>query len=345
MASSSIRAGYWRSSEFDSLPPCDIKFSVFTHLFYASLKVDPSSFELIVTDDDERMLPAFIAAAHGQSPGVKALISIGGDPSIFADLADDPANRKAFIVSTIGVAKKFGLDGFDLDWEFPNTKKEMDNFGLLVTDWRNSMGKVLTLTAAVWFKPKVGPKDKPLHQYPVTNMVKALNWINVMAYDLPGSDYSKATMLHAALHDPTGNGVSAEEGVVEWMTAGMPAAKIVLGMPLYARTWLLTDLKLHEVGAPTKGFGPGPTPPGELSYSKVVQFNRNNNAIAVHDEAWGEAYSYAGTTWLGYDDEWTVVRKVEYARSKKIAGYFFWPIDKDDAAWNVTTTASNAWMN
>lgn len=51
------------------------------HVFYAFLQVDPSTtFQLQVTDDDDRMLRAFSTAAHGQSPRVKALLSmsIGG---------------------------------------------------------------------------------------------------------------------------------------------------------------------------------------------------------------------------------------------------------------------------
>ncbi|XP_074558602.1 class V chitinase CHIT5-like [Curcuma longa] len=349
-ASSPIRAGgYWPSWTFNILPPANINLSVFTHLFYAFLQVDPSTFRLIVTDQDDRMLRAFSAAAHGHSPSVKALLSIGGSnnaaSAIFAALAAAPASRAAFIQSTISVARRYDLDGLDLDWEFPNDAAEMANLGLLVTEWReavaNDSGRPLLLTAAVRFEPTY--RWGVPRSYPVANMAAALDWINVMAYDLHGSWEPNTTGLHAALYDPTGAKVSASDGVTAWVSAGMPAAKIVLGMPLYARTWRLAHPDQHGVGAPAVGMGPGPN--GILSYSQVVQFNPDNGATVIHDVNWGQAYSYAGTDWLGYDDAWTAETKVKYARGAGISGYFFWSIGQDDAASTVTTAAWNAWGN
>ncbi|XP_042402967.1 class V chitinase CHIT5-like [Zingiber officinale] len=348
MASSSIRGGYWPTWINSELPPSSINLALFTHLFYAFLQVDPSTFQLIVTNDDDRMLRAFSEAAHGHSPRVQALLSIGGgdSTSAFAALAADPASRAAFIQSTIAVARQAGFNGLDLDWEHPIDTDEMANFGRLVTEWRaaveaDSGQPRLLLTAAVRFEPSF--QWEVPRSYPVAEMASALDWINSMAYDLHGPWEPNTTGLHAALYDPTGAGVSGSDGVTAWVNAGMPAAKVVLGMPLYGRTWRLTDSNQNGVGAPAAGTGPGTD--GVLRYSEVVQFNRDNGATVIHDVNWGEAYSYAGTSWVGYDDAWTAERKVEYARGPGIGGYFFWSIGQDDAAWTVTTAACNAWQN
>lgn len=41
------------------------------------------------------------------------------------------ATRTIFIKSTIEVARKYGLDGVDLDWELPVNDTDMFNLGLL----------------------------------------------------------------------------------------------------------------------------------------------------------------------------------------------------------------------
>ncbi|WOL08674.1 acidic mammalian chitinase-like [Canna indica] len=347
-SSAPIKAGYWPTWTVSYSPPSSIDLSLFTHVFYAFVQVDSATFQLNVTAADDRLLKDFSAAIHAHGSPVKALLSIGGgdSDSAFAALAAGPDTRSAFIESTIAVARRYGLEGLDLDWEFPKDDKEMADFGKLLLEWNAAAASEaaatgrprLLLTAAVYFAPRFFLSRTP-QSYPAKQMAVALDWINAMCYDFHGSWDTTATGEHAALYDPRSN-ISTSYGLKSWIAAGMPAAKVAMGMPMYGRTWRLSDPSQHGVGAPAAGVGLGEK--GVLIYAKVVEFNRNNSATVVHDEATVAAYSYAGTSWVGYDDPWSVTRKVEYARQLGIGGYFFWAIGYDDG-WNLTGTAWRAW--
>ncbi|XP_074580124.1 LOW QUALITY PROTEIN: nod factor hydrolase protein 1-like [Curcuma longa] len=351
----SIRGGYWPTWTFSYSPPSSIDRSLFTHLFYAFVQVESSTFRLDVTADDDLMLRNFSASAHSgagrgrlrQQP-VKALLSIGGggSNSAFSTLSASASARAAFIDSTIAVARRYDLDGLDLDWEFPQDAGAMANLATLLLEWRAaaereaaSTGRPrLLLTAAVYFASRFFLGDG--RSYPVSQMAAALDWVNLMCYDFRGSWDTSATGEHAAWYDPNSN-ISGSYGVDSWVAAGMPRRQVVLGMPLYGRTWKLRDAAENGVGAPAVGVGPGDD--GVLVYSAVEDFNRNNSATVVHDRVMTAAYSYAGTSWIGYDDSWSAATKVRFARRRRLGGYFFWAIGYDDSRRSVTRAARSAW--
>ncbi|WOK92141.1 hypothetical protein Cni_G00832 [Canna indica] len=346
--SSAIKAGYWPTWTISYSPPSSIDLSLFTHVFYAFVQVDSSTFALAVSADDDRMLKNFSAAIHAHHRPVKALLSIGGGDSnsAFSALAASAASRTTFIESTIAVARRYDLHGLDLDWEFPQNAKEMADYAALLLEWRAATESEaaatrrprLLLTAAVYFAPSFFLSDDK-RSYPIAQMNAGLDWINVMCYDFHGSWDTTATGEHAALYDPQSN-ISASYGLEAWVAAGMPRMKVVMGMPLYGKTWKLKDPSQHGVGAPAVGVGPGDS--GVLLYSEVVEFNRNSSATVVHDEVMTAAYSYFGTSWIGYDDPWSVARKIKYARRHGLGGYFFWAIGYDKH-WSVSRTAWRAW--
>jgi chitinase len=93
---------------------------------------------------------------------VKALYSIGGgdiDPNLFTLMASTASSRQTFIHVTIEVARKYGFDGIDLDWEFLESSKEMDDFAHLLREWRHAVQREarstnkppLLLTAAMYY--------------------------------------------------------------------------------------------------------------------------------------------------------------------------------------------------
>lgn len=82
-----IKAAYWPSS--DAFPASAIDTSYFTHLYYAFLLPDPTTYKLNVTQYDQIKIPEFIGAIHAKKPHVKTLLSIGGggnDPTVFSKM-------------------------------------------------------------------------------------------------------------------------------------------------------------------------------------------------------------------------------------------------------------------
>ncbi|XP_076888772.1 class V chitinase CHIT5a-like [Bidens hawaiensis] len=341
------RGGYWPSWSANELPPANIETSFFTHVYYAFLSPNEAAFELTV--DNPALLTDFTTALHRKNPPVKTLLSIGGasqDASaIFPRMASAQDSRDRFIRSTIQVAREFNFDGLDFDWELPQTQPDMENFGLLLDEWRAAVNEEaeltckprLLLSAATYYK-QVIPYDV-VHSYPVESINRNLDWINAMCYDYHGSWDVTPTGTLAALYDPNGD-ISTRDGLQSWMDAGLQQEKLVMGLPLYGRTWELQDPAVYGIGAPAVGLGPGDE--GAMAYSEVQELNAQKNAMVVFDEPTVSYYSVAGTSWISYDDVKSIERKIQYADALDIGGYFFWAVNGDQD-WRISRLASETW--
>ncbi|MQL71175.1 hypothetical protein Taro_003498 [Colocasia esculenta] len=347
--SKGVRGAYWPSWRRQSFPPSSIDPSLFTHVFYAFVLPDPSSYHLVITPNDDRDLPVFTATLHDHKPPLQALLSIGGGndraTAAFSRMASDPSTRSAFINSSIAVARRYGLDGLDLDWESPADTKQMGDFASLIREWRaaveqdarRSRRPRLLLTSAVYFAAHFFSYGAA-RSFPTAALRDAVDFVNVMCYDYRGSWDTSTTGAHAALYDPNSN-FSTSYGIGSWLAAGMPREKVVMGLPLYGKSWTLRDPAGHGIGAPAVGTGPGDD--GILTYSEVVDQNAASGATEVYDGATVSTYSYAGRVWVGYDDPRSAAAKVEYARGLHLGGYFFWALsyDKD---WSISRADSSA---
>ncbi|KAF3786086.1 Chia Acidic mammalian chitinase [Nymphaea thermarum] len=344
-----VRAAYWPSWTNSYAPPSSLNTTFFTHLYYAFLDMDPSTFQLIVSPSQAALLSQFTTALQGSNPPPKTLLSIGGggaSPAAYALMASNSSSRKAFIGSTISTARKYSFDGLDLDWEFPRTPQEMQSLAELLREWRLAVEEEATasgrprllLTAAVYFSPRFWLSNVP-RDYPVGAMGENLDWVNPMCYDYHGSWDTSATGAPAALYDPRSN-ISTSYGIESWLRSGMPPEMIVMGLPMYGRTWTLRDAGSTGVGAAAAGVGPGN---GVLIYSKVVEFNREKKATVVHDGPTASTYSYAGTAWVGYDDVASIGEKIKFALAHRLGGYFFWAVSYDDQNWTLSRQAAVTW--
>ncbi|KAE8674394.1 acidic mammalian chitinase-like [Hibiscus syriacus] len=258
------------------------------------------------------------ATLHAKKPPAQAMLSIGGansGPGTFSNMVSDGDNRAAFINSTITTARKYGFDGLDFDWEFPSNPSDMSNLSIFFEEWWKAVdseasdsGKPpLLLSAAVYFASRFFI-DTP-RAYPVEAIAKYLDFVNPMCFDYHGSwDTS--------------------------VTAGYGDATLW-------KSWKLKDPKNHGIGAPADGIGPGNN--GILLYSDIVAYNDEHHASVVYDGETVSEYSYSGTDWIGYDGPTSVEKKVEYAKTKDLGGYFFWALGYD-MNWTLSAIGSIKYM-
>ncbi|KAM3337072.1 hypothetical protein P3S68_032772 [Capsicum galapagoense] len=223
----------------------------------------------------------------------------------------------------------------------------MENLAILLDQWRVEVHKEswktrrpqLLITAAVYFSVDFFLWGE-FRSYPVPSINKNLDWINLMFYDYRGSWDTSATGAQAALFDTKSN-ISTSYGLSTWIKAGALRSKLIMGLPLYGRTWKLKDPNVDGIGAPAVGVGPGDE--GTMTYREIEKFNEENNAKVVYDSATVSAYSVAGTSWIGFDDTKSVATKLRYAQAQRLRGYFFWAVagDKD---WKISRTAKQSWI-
>ncbi|CAH9070394.1 unnamed protein product [Cuscuta epithymum] len=346
---SPVKGVYWPSWAETTFPPSAIDTTLFTHVYYAFLVPNSVTFQFDVDNSTADQLRRFTSTLSSKSPPAKTLFSVGGggaDASIFARMASSASTRKIFIDSSISVARTYGFDGIDLDWEMPQSPKEMDDLALLLADWRAAVRQEaipakpqLLLTAAVYFSADFFLASAASYRaYPVAAINANLDWINAMCYDYHGSWDTTATGAHAALFDPKSN-ITTSYGLGQWIRAGLLRSKLVMGLPLYGRTWKLKDSSSYGIGAPAVDVGPGS---GTLTFNEIQRFNSENNATVVYDAVTVSAYSAAGTSWIGYDDPTSISVKVKYAKQLNLRGYFFWSAVGDDK-WVISKQAKQSW--
>jgi len=348
-----VKAAYWPSYAASYSPPSSIDAALFTHIFYAFADLNDQTFrvELPATAKPAEFTPTLLK----KNPSLKTLISIGGGGSnatAFALMASNAFRRKVFINSAIAVARKYGFHGLDLDWEFPKNVVEMQNLGSLFAEWRHAIDLEATasgrprllLTAAVYFAQYFfvwGEK----RAYPATSIAKNLDWVNAMCFDYHGSWDTSATGAHAALYDPSSN-ISTSFGIGSWLDSGIPPNKVVMGMPLYGRSWILKNLNETGNGAPAVAAGPKQTLSSEtvvMFFSEIRDFISQKNTTEVFDKETVSAYSYSSDLmWVGYDNQDSVAAKVLFAKEKRLLGYFFWAISQD-SNWMLSAQASKSW--
>lgn len=350
-----MKGAYWPSGRNSDFPPSAIDSTLYTHVYYAFLGPNPDSFEFEIDTSTASLLLNFTSTLHAKNPPVKTLYSIGGggvDPAVYARMASNSSSRKTFIASSIEVARKYGFDGIDLDWESPRDPQEMDYFSYLLDDWRSEVEAeaketsrpTILLTAAVYFANSFFLAET-VRSYPADSINKNLDWINVMNYDYAGSWDTSATGAHAALFSPNGN-VSTSYGLGSWIKAGVSKCKVVMGLPLYGKTWRLKDADVNGIGAPAVDVGPsGDGGKGILFYYEIEEYiSKHNDTRVVFDAETVSTYAVDGKTWIGYDDSRSAAGKIGYAQALGIRGYFFWALSYDYDS-KISKTASNLWIS
>ncbi|KAK4374861.1 hypothetical protein RND71_005538 [Anisodus tanguticus] len=342
-----IKGGYWFRDS--GLALNNIDSTLFTHLFCAFADLNPQSNQLIISPENQDSFRQFTSTVQRKNPSVKTLLSIAGgraNKTAYGVMARTPNSRKSFIDSSIRMARQLGFHGLDLDWEYPESATDMTNLGTLLNEWRttinteatNSGRPALLFTAAVSNSPRVNGLN-----YPVQSVSRNLDWLNLMAYDFYGPNWSPSqTNSHAQLFDPV-NHVSGSDGITAWIQAGVPTRKLVLGIPFYGYAWRLINTNIHGLRAPAAGKSSvGSIDDGSMTYSQIRDYIVQSRATTVYNATIVGDYCYSGSTWISYDDTQSVRNKVTYVKGRGLLGYFAWHVAADQN-WVLSRTASQTW--
>lgn len=165
-----------------------------------------------------------------------------------------------------------------------------------------------------------------------------VDFINLMTYDFRGAWDANGTIAdhHAPLKRRTWdtNNLNVEGGVNYWLSKGMNASKINVGIPAYGRTWKLASNVTTPPAAATGPADGGSVTgePGIMSYFEICQEVRNNSWPGVSDVNSG-TYVHSNTSpivWAGFDDVNSAIEKSRYIVNNKLGGAMIWDLSMDD---------------
>lgn len=275
-----------------------------THINYAFGHVN-NTFDGVRIDNPDRLRA--ISGLKQHNPKLKVLLSVGGWGSgRFSEMAATDSTRRAFAADCRAKVKEYGLDGIDIDWEYPtsdaagisSSPDDTRNYTLLMRELRRALGKKQLLTLA-----SVSHAEyidfKAVEPY--------VDFVNVMAYDI-----AVPPRHHAALHRSGMTGdMCGDEAVNRHIKAGIPARKLVLGMPFYGRG--------------------GKDPGGFCDYSKLVTLKEYTSKW--DDEA-KAPYLVDGDGRMVYTYETprSIACKCEYIKQRGLLGAMYWEYGSDDSA-------------
>ncbi|MBW4081116.1 glycosyl hydrolase family 18 protein [Paenibacillus sp. S150] len=288
-----------------------------------------------------------------KNPSLKTVISVGGWTwsNRFSDVAATAATREVFANSAVDFIRKYQMDGVDLDWEYPvsgglagNSYRAEDkqNYVLLLQKIREKLnaagtadGKTYLLTIASGAGPAYIQNNN------LSAIAAVVDWINIMTYDFNGSWntttghnaplYYDPAAASSGLTDPANYNI--DKAVTSYLENGVPANKLVLGMPFYGRGW---------GGAPSTGNGQyqvsagisntGTWEKGSYDFYDLEANYINKNGYTRY---WNNTskvpylYNPSNQTFISYDDVESFGYKTSYIKTKGLAGAMFWETSGD----------------
>jgi chitinase len=264
--------------------------------------------------------------AQTDDSNLKVLLSIGGwtySPN-FANIGN-PAWRAQFVESSVRLVEDVGLDGLDIDYEYPKTAADADAYVQLLGELRAGLENLAK------------SKGAPQGQYQLTvaapcgvdnvsilkiqAMDSFLDFWNLMAYDFAGS-WDQVAGHQANLYADN-NGQSVDKAVNLYLAAGVPPHKLTLGLPAYGRAFCNTQ----GPGTPFSGVGKGSWEDGMWDYKALPP----PGAEVINDHRLGASYSFDRNTgtMISYDTQAIVIQKAQYINKMGLGGAMWWELDAD----------------
>lgn len=324
-----------------ALSPGEVDAKYLTRINYAFANIQAGRMVLGAPTDAQNF--AQLTALRSSNPRLTVLVSVGGWlwSTNFSDMALTAESRRTFEESVMQFLAQYDLDGLDIDWEYPGLTgaghpfraEDKENFTSLLAELRarfdasaKKTGRHLYLTVAM------GAGDEVLANSEMNKVQRYVDTVNLMTYDYYEAGSDPTTGHHAPLYanpaDP--KKASSDETVKAYEKAGVPAKKILLGVPFYGRAWGGVSDKDHGL------FQPGKTVAGvNAQYSAIVSGMLGQGFTRYWDDAAKAPYLYneEKQIFVSYEDPESLALKCAYVHDHKLGGVMFWEYfgDRDGA--------------
>jgi chitinase len=235
----------------------------------------------------------------------------------FSKMASTDEGRKKFAEDCKAFLEKWGIDGIDIDWEFPglswsghacDPSIDTENHVLLMKQLRETLGDKYILSYAGYVKDKVAVTGG-WRYIDIAAVDPYVDFVNIMTYDMDA-----APNHHSEIKSPKAY-IDCERALAAYLNAGVKPSKLVLGVPFYGR----------------RSFSTAPT---AINYDRILSLDPNVYKIDNFDEAAGVPYvtlKSNNSFYCGYDNAKSIALKGEWLHRNGMKGIMYWQYDGDDA--------------
>ncbi|XP_052890684.1 endochitinase-like, partial [Anopheles moucheti] len=329
----------------------DIPGKLCTHVAYTFVGLDePTSAVVSLKPDYDEAQNGFerFRDLKTHFPHLKLIVSVGGwthGGASFSKMSAARQSRLRFVASAVAFMERHELDGFEIVWLWPGAPErggkpeDKDNFYHLVNELRHGFQRVgkgweVAIQVPVdWARITVGYQQEWL--------CGAADFVHLAGYDLRGywtGRVDSHSVLRRRSHDHdyfyTFN---IQRGVASWQSKGCRPEQMVLGLPMYARTYTLKNSTNTEPGSQASGpgeIGPITKDPGLLGYFELCEMLQKNNWTAGWDKMGEAPYVYRGDQWVSYESRTSLSEKSSWIQSMGLGGVYAYTLDLDDYRGN-----------
>ena len=244
-----------------------------------------------------------------------ALVSNSFDSLITHDVLSDANKRTKVINDLVMYAKKYNLDGINIDFE--NVAKEDGDYYLQFIKEATPIFKKNNLIVSV---DMYVPTPWTAH-YKMEEVGKIVDYVIIMAYDEHYSTSKVSGSVSSLLW--------AEKYMTE-ATKLVPKDKLIMGVPFYTRVWTETKNEDGSVSVVSKS----------LKMDEARKLLEDNNANIVWDsktkQYYGEYFSDGTTKKIWLEDESSMEERMKVARNLDVKGVAGWKRGHENQqTWNV----------
>ncbi|MEM0966923.1 MAG: glycoside hydrolase family 18 protein [Verrucomicrobiota bacterium] len=350
----------WGISSISNVKPADAGI---THLLYAfvkpSLNRETGRVELLL-DFEGNGLPEGAATSTfaqflelaGEGSSAKRMVSLGGWglSEAFTEIASTDQNRREFSSVVTRFIDRHGLDGVDIDWEYPVEggpeetvvrPEDVENFVRLAAILRKDLetlgaerGQPVLLTIAV-----SATYDSLSRRYDLEELSGYVDWFHVMAYDFAGP-WSPRTAHVAPLNapgEPDYRQIGVNGAIAALQELGVPKEKVVLGLGLAGVRF--EDVRPNGnqwIGVPftrmNESTRKGSWNDFRFLHSAVLYPPMNDGEWSLRwDEQARASYWVCPTskTVISFESIRSAQEKAELVRIDQLRGVMIWSLDKD----------------
>jgi chitinase len=317
-------------------------------LIFAFARVADGS---VVLDPLAQQRLARRVALKQNHPRLKIVLSVGGwKAGGFSEAAATPEGRERFAGSAVTLMVANHADGLDVDWEYPghhesgivSSPEDRTHFTLLLQELRRALdhaGDADGHRGADHYTLSIAAADGPfVSDIDIAAVTASLDWFNLMTYDFVNS-MTPTTGHHSGLNDSAmapADARSADKAVRQFLAAGVPAQKLMIGAAFYGR-------EFAEVSPVGDGLyqayghyqGEHPWPQLKADFIDRNGFVRRWDAKAQAPYLWNAATRH----FISYDDPQSLAAKALYVKAHHLGGIMYWEQGEDpqgellDAIW------------
>ncbi|MGH9884153.1 MAG: glycoside hydrolase family 18 protein, partial [bacterium] len=260
------------------------------------------------------------------------------------------ASRRRFVDSAVAFVRRHDLDGFDVDWEYPglpgngnvNRPEDKKNFSALMGELRAALDKEGAAQKRHYLLTFAAGASQSFLDHTEMDVVQGVvDYVNLMTYDFREAESEPVAGHHSNLFvnpaDP--EQMSADRAVRAFIAAGVPARKLVLGVPFYGHAWAEVDGR----DEPLYREGKAPTERVSTHYDALAPLVGGSTGwVRKWDASAQMPYLWNATKriFVAYDDPESLRVKARFIRDRGLAGAMFWELYADRSGDLLRTLAS-----